>query len=126
MKKSKRQLFSRIAVICLFCTGVMVMTYPFYVNALNNFLDQQQMTYYLTKEKNVAAERQRLEVENERLKRKALHQVPILLVNLLPKKQMSNIISNILSEKLTFQNWPLNCLYLIQPRHYCWKKVPLY
>lgn len=72
MKKSKRQLFSRIAVICLFCTGVMVMTYPFYVNALNNFLDQQQMTYYLTKEKNVAAERQRLEVENERLKTEGL------------------------------------------------------
>lgn len=42
-RSPKRQMFSKIFMIIVFLTGVLVMTYPFYINAVNDFIDQKRM-----------------------------------------------------------------------------------
>ena len=49
MKKQTKQLISKLMVLLLFVAGVFTMTYPFYVNELNNFLDQKRMESSLKK-----------------------------------------------------------------------------
>ncbi|MFR4285991.1 MAG: class C sortase [Enterococcus italicus] len=38
-----RRLLGRLFVFCLFVIGMLLFLYPFYINALNNFLDQQRL-----------------------------------------------------------------------------------
>ncbi|MDU6523317.1 MAG: class C sortase, partial [Enterococcus sp.] len=42
-KGAKKQMISKILMIFVFLTGVLVMTYPFYINAVNNFIDEKRM-----------------------------------------------------------------------------------
>lgn len=76
-KGSKKQLLSRIFMTLVFLAGVLIMLYPFYVNALNTLVDQQRLTQL---EKNNAAESQRqkalikkrMQQQNEALKKNGL------------------------------------------------------
>lgn len=42
----KRQMITKLLIVGLFSMGVFVALYPFYVNAINYFLDQQRVTQY--------------------------------------------------------------------------------
>lgn len=42
-KGAKKQAFSKIVMLLVFLIGLLVMTYPFYSNALNNYFDQQRL-----------------------------------------------------------------------------------
>ncbi|WP_235032912.1 class C sortase [Enterococcus sp. CSURQ0835] len=76
-KGSKKQLLSRVFMTLVFLAGVLIMLYPFYVNALNTLVDQQRLTQL---EKNNAAESQRqkalikkrMQQQNEALKKNGL------------------------------------------------------
>lgn len=46
----RNQLISQIAMLIIFLSGVLIMFYPFYINALNNLIDQVRMEKYLKKE----------------------------------------------------------------------------
>ena len=71
MKTARRQLYSKIGVILLFFVGGLIMAYPFYVNALNNYLDQKRMSHYVTKEQ-TSEKLHQLKEANERLKQTGL------------------------------------------------------
>ena len=61
-------------VLLLFVAGVFTMTYPFYVNELNNFLDQKRMESSLKKNQaEYEAERQRMREENEQFKNSGMY-----------------------------------------------------
>lgn len=42
-KNAKKQLISKVLMILVFLAGLLVMTYPFYINAVNNFIDEKRM-----------------------------------------------------------------------------------
>lgn len=68
------QLISQLMVLLLFIAGVLTMTYPFYVNELNNFLDQKRMESSLKKNQaEYEAERQRMLEENEQFKNSGIN-----------------------------------------------------
>lgn len=74
MKKQTKQLISKLMVLLLFIAGVLTMTYPFYVNELNNFLDQKRMESSLKKNQaEYEAERQRMLEENEQFKNSGIN-----------------------------------------------------
>ncbi|EOH80932.1 MULTISPECIES: class C sortase [Enterococcus] len=82
MKKSpknsaKRQMISKIFMILVFLTGILVMTYPFYINAVNDFIDQKRMeeVQLQNKEQNkeqVRKAKERMKKRNEELKKNGL------------------------------------------------------
>lgn len=66
--KKNRQVISQIAIILIFMVGVLTTLYPFYVDALNNVIDQVRVDRYLKEsQKEFEAERKRLAEENNKL-----------------------------------------------------------
>ncbi|WP_424684429.1 class C sortase [Enterococcus sp.] len=45
-KKSRRKLVGKIGLLLLFLVGSLIALYPFYVNTLNDWLDQQRISHY--------------------------------------------------------------------------------
>lgn len=78
--KKNRQVISQIAIILIFMVGVLTMLYPFYVDALNNVIDQVRVDRYLKEsQKEFEAERKRLAEENSKLSESGLVLVLIRL-----------------------------------------------
>lgn len=78
--KKNRQVISQIAIILIFMVGILTMLYPFYVDALNNVIDQVRVDRYLKEsQKEFEAERKRLAEENNKLSDSGLAPVPIRL-----------------------------------------------
>ncbi|MDR1567901.1 MAG: class C sortase [Streptococcaceae bacterium] len=50
-KNNLKQLIRRAFLVLVFLVGSLIATYPFYINALNNFLDEERMTYQLKMDK---------------------------------------------------------------------------
>lgn len=74
---AKRQMMSKIMLILVFLTGVLVMLYPFYINAINHFIDQKRMEEVQRKnqEQNKAQVRklrEQMEKKNAELKKNGL------------------------------------------------------
>lgn len=64
---------SKIFMILIFLVGLLVMTYPFYINAVNDFIDQKRMEEVQRKnrEQNIEQVRkakERMKQRNEELK----------------------------------------------------------
>lgn len=65
---------SKIFMILIFLVGLLVMTYPFYINAVNDFIDQKRMEEVQRKnrEQNIEQVRkakERMKQRNEELKK---------------------------------------------------------
>lgn len=74
MKKQTKQFLSKVMILVLFVAGGLTMTYPFYVNELNNFLDQKRMESSLKKnQEEYETERQRMLAENEQYKNSGIY-----------------------------------------------------
>lgn len=76
-KSAKRQMISKIFMILVFLVGVLVMMYPFYINAVNDFIDQKRMeeVQQQNKEQNkeqVRKAKERMKKRNEELKKNGL------------------------------------------------------
>lgn len=76
-KSAKRQMLSKIFMILVFLVGVLVMMYPFYINAVNDFIDQKRMeeVQQQNKEQNkeqVRKAKERMKKRNEELKKNGL------------------------------------------------------
>lgn len=76
-KSPKRQLVSKIFMILVFLVGVLVMTYPFYINAVNDFIDQKRMEEVQKQNRQqnkeqVRKAKERMEKQNEELKKNGL------------------------------------------------------
>lgn len=74
---AKRQMISKIFMILIFLVGVLVMMYPFYINAVNDFIDQKRMeeVQEQNKEQNkeqVRKAKERMKKRNEELKKNGL------------------------------------------------------
>lgn len=64
----KKQVISQTIILVIFLIGLLTMTYPFYVDALNNFLDQKRMEAVLKENKaEYEAERAKMAEENAEL-----------------------------------------------------------
>lgn len=50
MSRAKKQLPIKIGMLITFFIGATIALYPFYIDALNNFIDQQRMSYYQEKD----------------------------------------------------------------------------
>lgn len=77
LKTAKRQLFSKIFMILIFMTGLLVMMYPFYINAVNDYIDEKRMeaVQQQNKEQNkeqVRKNKERMRKRNEELKKNGL------------------------------------------------------
>ncbi|MDN6126791.1 MAG: class C sortase, partial [Tetragenococcus halophilus] len=71
--KKNRQVISQITIILIFIVGILTMLYPFYVDALNNVIDQVRVDRYLKEsQKEFEAERKRLAEENSKLSESGL------------------------------------------------------
>ncbi|MHC5267710.1 class C sortase [Enterococcus sp. LJL98] len=67
-KKTKNQAFVKVMMILLFLVGSLIMLYPFYIDALNDLIDQRRMEHYQKKEKAEYEAQQRQLIEaNEKL-----------------------------------------------------------
>lgn len=76
-KSQKKQMVSKIFMILIFLVGLLVMTYPFYINAVNDFIDQKRMEEVQRKnrEQNIEQVREakeRMKQRNEELKKNGL------------------------------------------------------
>lgn len=76
-KSDKRQLFSKIFMILIFLTGLLVMMYPFYINAINDYIDEKRMEeVQLQNQKQnkeqVRKAKERMRKRNEELKKNGL------------------------------------------------------
>lgn len=76
-RSAKRQMLSKIFMILVFLVGVLVMMYPFYINAVNDFIDQKRMeeVQQQNKEQNkeqVRKAKERMKKRNEELKKNGL------------------------------------------------------
>ncbi|NLM66182.1 MAG: class C sortase, partial [Enterococcus sp.] len=50
-KKKNQKMYSKIAMVIIFLVGSLIMLYPFYIDALNNYLDQVRVTRYQKQQK---------------------------------------------------------------------------
>lgn len=67
MKNQGKKLVSQIGMLLFFLIGLLIMTYPFYINALNNFIDQKRVNVYLKQEKkNFEKKKELLSEENKK------------------------------------------------------------
>lgn len=67
MKNQRKKLASQIGMLLFFLIGLLIMTYPFYINALNNFIDQKRVDIYLKQEKkNFENKKKLLSEENQK------------------------------------------------------------
>jgi len=81
--KKNRQVISQIAIILIFLVGILTMLYPFYVDALNNVIDQVRVDRYLKEsQKEFEAERKRLAEENNKLSDSGTINLPDLAIEL--------------------------------------------
>lgn len=71
----KKQLVSKVIMILIFLIGVLVMAYPFYINAINNFIDQKRM--------------EEVQMENEKRTSEQIRQTKYRKINI--KKRHPNI-----------------------------------
>lgn len=69
MKKKKQNMWLQICMIILFTVGALIALYPFYINALNNFIDRYRVGLIAKEsEKENAKKLKALEEKNKRLK----------------------------------------------------------
>lgn len=76
-RSAKRQMISKIFMILVFLAGVLVMMYPFYINAVNDFVDQKRMEEVQEQNKRqnkeqVRKAKERMKKRNEELKKNGL------------------------------------------------------
>ena len=73
-RKNNHPLISKIVMIVLFLVGSLIMFYPFYINALNQYLDQVRMERYQTKsEEQYASQQAQLAEANRKLAETGIH-----------------------------------------------------
>lgn len=72
-KRKKNPLIAKIAMIVIFLIGCLIMFYPFYIDALNSYLDEVRMERFQKKEASeYAAQQKALLEKNEDLKESGL------------------------------------------------------
>ncbi|MBO0454729.1 sortase A [Enterococcus sp. AZ007] len=76
-RSAKQQMISKILMIVVFLAGVLVMMYPFYINAVNDFVDQKRLEEVQEKNKQqnkeeVRKAKERMKKRNEELKKNGL------------------------------------------------------
>lgn len=67
-RSDKRQMLSKIFMILVFLVGVLVMMYPFYINAVNDFIDQKRMEE--VQEQNIKQNKEQVRKAKERMKKR--------------------------------------------------------
>ena len=73
-RKNNHPFISKIVMIVLFLVGSLIMFYPFYINALNQYLDQVRMERYQTKsEEQYASQQAQLAEANRKLAETGIH-----------------------------------------------------
>lgn len=73
-KKFNQALYSKIAMILLFLFGSLIMLYPFYIDALNNYLDQVRMERFQKKQQEeYEAQKQAMAEENKKIAESGLN-----------------------------------------------------
>ena len=73
-RKNNHPFISKIVMIVLFLVGSLIMFYPFYINALNQYLDQVRMERYQTKsEEQYASQQVQLAEANRKLAETGIH-----------------------------------------------------
>lgn len=73
-KKSKQALYSKVAMILLFLFGSLVMLYPFYIDALNNYIDQVRIERFQKKQQEeYEAQKQSMAEENKKIAENGLN-----------------------------------------------------
>src|SRR5574337_889508 len=73
VKTYRSKLLSNLLVYLLFLIGMLIMLYPFYISALNNYLDEVRVSIYKKETQDHFNDQQKkLNVENERLKKEGL------------------------------------------------------
>lgn len=73
-RKNNHPLMSKIVMIVLFLVGSLIMLYPFYINALNQYLDQVRMERYQKKsEEQYASQQAQLAEANLKLAETGIH-----------------------------------------------------
>lgn len=73
-RKNNHPLISKIVMIVLFLVGSLIMFYPFYINALNQYLDQVRMERYQKKsEEQYASQQAQLAEANRKLAETGIH-----------------------------------------------------
>ncbi|MCC9274425.1 MAG: class C sortase [Enterococcus aquimarinus] len=73
-RKNNHPLMSKIVMIVLFLVGSLIMLYPFYINALNQYLDQLRMERYQKKsEEQYASQQAQLAEANLKLAETGIH-----------------------------------------------------
>ena len=70
MKNQGKKLASQIGMLLFFLIGLLIMTYPFYINALNNFIDQKRVDIYLKQEKKNFENKKKLLTEGNKKNKK--------------------------------------------------------
>lgn len=68
---SNRQLLNRLIVLGLIFIGLMIMCYPFYINAVNGYIDQYRISKFEKEmneqdEKTIAVQRKKMEEKNKK------------------------------------------------------------
>lgn len=73
-KKSNQALYSKIVMILLFLFGSLIMLYPFYIDALNNYLDQVRIERFQKKQQEeYKAQKQAMAEENKKITENGLN-----------------------------------------------------
>ena len=73
VNRYRSKLLSNLLVYLLFLIGMLIMLYPFYISALNNYLDEVRVAIYKKETQDHFNDQQKkLNVENERLKKEGL------------------------------------------------------
>lgn len=73
-RKNNHPFISKIVMIVLFLVGSLIMFYPFYINALNQYLDQVRMERYQKKsEEQYASQQAQLAEANRKLAETGIH-----------------------------------------------------
>lgn len=69
---SRQKLVSQLIIYLIFSLGMLTMLYPFYISALNNYLDNIRVTIYKKEAKGKVAREKKLRAENERVQQRGL------------------------------------------------------
>lgn len=73
MKKNYKRLLSQIAVTLVFAAGFLIMFYPFYINALNEFIADHMVSNYQKKEASTfKEERKKLQEVNQQFTKEGI------------------------------------------------------
>lgn len=72
-RRHRQQLLQKLLLLLIFAAGLAILSYPFCRNALNEHIDQARMAAAAARNhKNAAAQKQRIDVYNQQVKRNGL------------------------------------------------------